>query len=223
MIPVTQAKEPAVFDATVRKRGMQAIDRLLGKKVKGRGGRVPNTTYTKAEAIPAYRFPSYWLEPRPTDGMSALDDMMEVYGQQCAYLAMRIERATGTPTIDHFVAKSKDWQLIYEWSNYRLSAGFINAAKGAMEVVDPFQVGVGWFELDLDTFRVVRGEAAPIEEQDRIDRTLKILNRWECVLQRGQHIRLYREGKIDFDALAFYAPFIAAEFQRQGLLVLGNA
>lgn len=223
MIRVTQANEPASFHEHVRKRGADAINRLLGKPVVGRGGRKPKTTYACAQDIPSHRFPAYWVAPRPSDGKSALDDMMESYGQQCAYLAMRIEQATGTPTIDHFVPKSRDWRLVYEWSNYRLSAACVNAAKGVKDVVDPFKVGVGWFELDLDTFRVVRGAAAPPEEHDRIHRTLEILNQRECVMQRGQHIRLYREGMIGLEALGYYAPFIAAEFRRQGRIARGGA
>ena len=222
MIPVTQAPEPTSFRAHVRKRGADAIDRLLGKQVKGRGGRKPKATYARAEDIPSHRFPAYWIDPRPSDGKSALDDMMEAYDQQCAYLAMRIERATGTPTVDHFVPKSRDWRLVYEWGNYRLSAACVNTAKGVLDVVDPFKVGVGWFELDLDTFRVVRGASAPADEHTRIDRTLAILNQWECVMQRGQHIRLYRDRQIGLGALEYYAPFIAAEFRRQGQLNPGD-
>jgi len=223
VIPVTQATEPDSFHEHVRRRGGDAIARLLGKPVTGRGSRKPTVTYARAEEIPSHRFPPYWIEPRCTDGKSALDDMMDLDGQQCAYLAMRIERATGTPTVDHFVPKSKDWRLVYEWSNYRLSAVCVNTAKGVMDIVDPFQVGVGWFELDLDTFLVVRGASAPPEEHDRMERTLEILNQRECVMQRGQHIQLYREGKITWDALAYYAPFIAAEFRRQDRFVRRDA
>ena len=160
---------------------------------------------------------------RTTDGKSALDDLMDAYGQYCAYLAMRIERATGSPTVDHFVPKERDWRLVYEWSSYRLSAGCVNGAKGRRNVVDPFKVGGGWFELDLDTFYVKRGPSAPASEHARIDETLTILNLRQCIAQRGDFITRYREKTIDLPHLQTYAPFIASEFRRQGRIHPGDA
>ena len=221
MIRVTLAKEPDTFDSHVRRRGAAAIQRLLGKPVKARG-RKPKTTYPRPEKIPADKFPTYWADVRESDGQSTLDDLMDRYGQFCAYLAMRIEPATGSPTVDHFIPKERNWRLVYEWSNYRLSAGCVNGAKGTKDVVDPFQVGPGWFELNLDTFRVMRGAAAPSAEHARIDETLTILNLRQCLAQRRDFIRRYREGKIDLPHLETYAPFIAAEFRRQGQLRPGD-
>lgn len=222
MIPVSLAQEPASFNEHVRKRGAVAIQRLLGQNVRSRG-RKPATTYARPEEIPADRFPTYWTEVRNGDGKSALDDMMDVYGQTCAYLAMRIERATGSPTVDHYVAKERDWKLVYEWSNFRLSAGCVNGAKGTKDVSDPFLVQPGWFVLDLATFLVRRGEPAPPEERARIDDTLDILNLRQCIAQRRDFITDYRAGHIDLRNVERYAPFIASELRRQGQLVRGDA
>jgi hypothetical protein len=221
VIPVTPATEPTSFDALVRKRGETAIQRLLGQPVKARG-RKPKRTYARPEDIPASQFPTYWTEVREIDGNSTLDDMMDAYGQFCAYLAMRIERATGSPTVDHYVPKELDWTLVYEWSNYRLSAGCVNGAKGTREVIDPFRVQPGWFALDLDTFLVRRGPTAPASEQARIAETLRILNLRQCIAQRGDYITRYRKGQIDLAHIAIYAPFIAAELRRQGQLLRGD-
>lgn len=222
MIPVALADEPKSFDAHVRKRGAIAIQRLLGRSVKSRG-RKPKATYARPQDIPGDKFPTYWTEVRKGDGKSVLDDLMDAYGQYCAYLAMRIERATGSPTVDHYVAKERDWRLVYEWSNYRLSAGCVNGAKGTKDVVDPLEVQLGWFELDLDTFYVRRGEGAPAAEHARIDETLTILNLRQCLAQRGDFITRYRDKKIDLPHLEIYAPFIASELRRQGQLVRGDA
>lgn len=222
MIPVDPASEPASFKDHVRKRGEVAIKRLLGQPVKARG-RKPTTTFAREEDIPADKFPAYWTEARKADSKSALDDLMDLYQQQCAYLAMRIERATGSPTVDHYVPKSKDWRLVYEWSNYRLSAACVNAKKGVLDVVDPFKVKPGWFELNLDTFEVVHGSLAPNGEHQRIDDTRTILNLRDCLLQRGEYIRRYRDGKLDLSHLEYCAPFIAAELRRQGQLLPGDA
>lgn len=221
MIPVARAGEPASFDAHVRKRGAVAIQRLLGKTVKA-PGRKPSVTYARPQDIPAHKFPAYWTELRKHDGKSALDDMMDAYGQLCAYLAMRIERATGSPTVDHYVPKERNWKLVYEWSNYRLSASCVNGAKGTRDVIDPFKVRPGWFELDVDTFLVRRGAAAPAAQYARIDETLAILNLRQCVAQRGDFITRYRKGLIDLRNVKFYAPFIASELLRQGRLNPGD-
>jgi hypothetical protein len=221
VIRVTLAEEPETFDSRVRQRGAVAIERLMGNPVHAPGRR-PSRTYARQEDIPADRFPAYWTDVREPDNRSTLDDMMDRYDQFCAYLAMRIERATGSPTIDHFVPKERDWRLVYEWSNYRLSAGCVNGAKGTRDVVDPFVVEPGWFELDLDTFYVVRGPAAPVTEHARIEETLNIVNLRQCLAQRGDFITRYRRGKIDLQHVETYAPFLASELRRQGQLVRGD-
>jgi hypothetical protein len=221
MIPVRPADEPSSFDASVRKRGEVAIRRLLGKRTKS-PGRKPKVTYTRPKDIPSDKFPAYWTEARKADGKSALDDMMDAYDQRCAYLAMRLERATGSPTIDHFVPKSRDWRLVYEWSNYRLSASCVNGAKGDRHVIDPFEVEPGWFELDLDTYLVRGGPNAPASLGARMGETLKLLNLRQCVRQRGETIERYLENTIDLRTVERYAPFIAAELRRQRRLARGD-
>lgn len=226
MIRVVPAKEPAGFEDHVRKRGKEAITRLLGQPVKGKGGRKRNKTYAREEDIPSEKLPPLWREPRKADGKSTLDDMMDLYGQQCAYLAMHIEKATGSPTVDHFIPTSKSWQLVYEWSNYRLSAACVNSAKGVLEVVDPFEVQAEWFALDFATFHVQRGGSAPDAQRTKIDSTLPILNRRECWQQRQEYVRCYRLGPnnkgIDLAYLEHRAPFIASELRRQRMLERGD-
>ncbi|MBX3273888.1 MAG: hypothetical protein KF729_26725 [Sandaracinaceae bacterium] len=148
---------------------------------------------------------------------------MDRYRQRCAYLAMHIERATGSPTVDHFVPKSADWRLVYEWTNYRLAAHCVNAKKGVLDVVDPFVVRDGWFALDLATLEVVRGPKAPKKQHARIERTRALLNLRPCVAQRAEYIGLYRERIIPLAHLEARAPFIASELRRQGALAPGDA
>ncbi|MGK3968995.1 hypothetical protein WMF38_36630 [Sorangium sp. So ce118] len=226
MIRTVLAAEPTSFDDRVRKRGKDAITRLLGKPVKGKGGRKPKKTYAREEDIPSEAFPALWIQPRKADGKSTLDDMMDLYGQQCAYLAMHIEKATGSPTVDHFIPKSTSWRLVYEWSNYRLSAACVNAAKSVLDVVDPFEVQAGWFELNFATFHVQRGRGAPNAQHTKIDNTLPMLNLRECRQQREEYVTRYQLGPgnkgIDLAYLAHRAPFIASELRRQGKLVRGD-
>jgi len=226
VIRVVPAAEPPTFEEHVRKRGKEAIRRLVGTPVKGKGGRKPTKTHAREEDIPAKAFPALWIQLRKADGKSTLDDMMDLYGQQCAYLAMHIEKATGSPTVDHFIPKSRDWRLVYEWSNYRLSAACVNAAKGVLEVVDPFEVEAGWFELNLSSFHVRRGPDAPSAQHTKIDNTLPLLNLRDCWQERQEYVKRYRLGPgnkgIDLAYLEHRAPFIASELRRQKLLVRGD-
>lgn len=216
MIPLVLAPEPPDFDQRVRQPGLSAIDELVGRapRITRPGPRRPKRADVESQ-IPSDTFPPFWRE--------TLDDMMDAYEQRCAYLAMFIER-TGNPTVDHIIPKSMAWHLVYEWSNYRLCAGIVNAKKGELlELMDPIDSKEGWFALDLVSCRVQRGALAPVEQHARIDRTLPILNLRDCCLQRQRYVEDYRRGPgnkgIDLAYLEHRAPFIAAELRRQGQLV----
>ncbi|MCL2779087.1 MAG: hypothetical protein FWD73_13890 [Polyangiaceae bacterium] len=220
MIPVTLANEPPDFDAKVRQRGLSVIDELVGRppRVK-RPGRKREKLVSQEQDIPAGVFPPYWRE--------ALPDMLVAYERRCAYLAMYIHPATGNPTIDHVLPKSYAWDKVYEWSNYRLCAGIINTKKGELlTLVDPCAIGPGWFTLNLRTFYVERGEAAPEAERDRVDATLPVVNQRECVTLRTEYVLSYQDGPgkggIDLRRLESHAPFIASELRRQGQLARGD-
>lgn len=219
MIPVVIAQEPAEFDAKVRQPGLSAIDELIGRppRIKRPGPRRKKVAETEAK-IAADAFPPFWRE--------ALDDMMSAYEQRCAYLAMFIED-TGNPTVDHVIPKSYAWNKVYEWFNYRLCAGVVNSKKGELlGLVDPVEAKMGWFELDLPSYRVVRGTSAPTTQQAKIDATLPLLNLRDCCLQRRRYVEDYRLGPgnkgIDLVYLEHRAPFIASELRRQGQLVRGD-
>jgi hypothetical protein len=219
MIPVSPAPEPADFDTKVRKPGLSAIDELVGRppRLKRPGPKRKQVAFVESE-IPSDKFPPFWRE--------AIDDLLEAYQRRCAYLAMHIEHATGNPTVDHALPVSRAWNAVYEWSNYRLCAALINANKGVLSLVDPFDVKPGWFELNLSNFHVRRGAAAPATEWAKIDATLPILNLRDCWKQREEYVIRYRLGPeargIGFGYLADRTPFIAAELRRQGQLLRGD-
>jgi hypothetical protein len=228
MIPVLQALEPAEFDAEVRQPGLSAIDEMVGRAPRlirpgpRRRQLIDNhgQLITQEQDIPADKFPAYWRE--------ALPAMLNAYERRCAYLAMYIYHATGTPTVDHVLPKSYAWNQVYEWSNYRLCAAIINSKKAALlTLVDPFSVGPGWFALNLNTIEVERGVNAPQPEWARIDATLPVLNHRLCVQEREEYLRCYRlgpgAGGFDLAHLEYRAPFIASELRRQGQLARGDA
>lgn len=220
MIPVALAREPNDFDRRIRQPGLSAIDELVGRapRLRRRGRRRAKIADTESK-IPADKFPPFWRE--------SLDDMMEAYEQRCAYLAMFIEE-TGNPTVDHVLPKSLAWNRVYEWSNYRLCTGVVNSKKGELlGLVDPVDAKAGWFELDLASYRVVRGASAPKPHHPKIDATLLLLNIRDCCAQRRRYVDEYRRGPgakgIDLAYLEYRAPFIASELRRQGQLVRGDA
>ncbi|AYZ63622.1 hypothetical protein EGY31_10645 [Burkholderia multivorans] len=220
MIPVSLAAEPADFDAEVRQAGLSAIDELVGRppRVK-RSGRRRKKIADSESKIPSDKFPPFWRR--------ALDDMLDVYDRRCAYLSMYIHHATGSPTVDHVLPKSFAWNLVYEWSNYRLCAAIVNAKKNdLLTLVDPFRVRRGWFELNLVTYRVQRGASAPRTQWSKIDATLPVLNLRDCCKEREEYLYRYQlgpaNGGIDLTYLEHRAPFIASELRRQGQLRAGD-
>ena len=139
MIPIEPAPEPPEFDCTVRLPGSRAIAELVGEATQRRAGRPFHQVADSRDTIPATSFPPYWRE--------ALDDLQAAYGRVCAYLCVRIST---DPTVDHYVAKSRRWDLVYEWSNYRLACAAMNSYKGEHgDVLDPFELQHGWFALEL--------------------------------------------------------------------------
>ena len=118
MIPTTPAPEPADFDRTVRQPGLRAVAELVGEAPQRRAGRRFHQVVDSRDKIPAASFPPYWRE--------TLDDLQAAYDRVCAYLCVRIST---DPTVDHYVAKSRRWDLVFEWSNYRLACAAMNSYK----------------------------------------------------------------------------------------------
>lgn len=222
MIPVIPQPAPPSFEATVRRPGLDAIAELVGEAPSvPRRGRKRKVVASSREQIPPDKFPELWRE--------ALPDLREKYGNLCAYLALYIHHATGSATVDHFVPKSKDWRLVYEWSNYRLSSSIINAKKLEREIkLDPFEIKPGLFALEFVELQVVPGPAAEGDMVKIVTDTIEEdlgLNRRECLKARREYVEAYRAGPprgIALERLEEHAPFIAQELRRQGLLVRGD-
>jgi len=208
VIHVEPVPKPDTFDEHVGKPGKAIVERLQKK-------------YERFDGIPRNEINKLWKEKRRTDGNSVLDDLFDAYGGMCAYLAMYMER-TAKCSVDHFVPISRDCRRAYDWSNYRLCDKQVNAKKADLDVVDPFGRIEGWFQLNLETFRVERGPKADECPQDRMERTLSILNQGKCVRMRGTYVTMYKKGKLELEDLQENAPFIAAEIRRQSNINEGD-
>ena len=73
------------------------------------------------------------------------------------------------------VAKSRRWDRVYEWSNYRLACSLMNARKGVASVLDPFEIEEGWFALELVDFQVVPGEGLSADVVGAVSETIERL------------------------------------------------
>ena len=216
MIPVRIAPEPPAFDREVRQRGLAAIDELVGRIPRQtRRGRRRNPIAQHEQDIPTDRFPPFWR--------AALDAMLVAYERRCAFLALYLEHATGNPTVDHMIPKSRRWDHVYEWPNYRLCAATINARKSDLTgIVDPVECQPGWFAMELVGYQVIPGPTAPADLQAELRATMDLVNAPDCLRAREEYVRSYLNRHIDMDYLKRRAPFVAHELRRHGMLLDGD-
>lgn len=151
----------------------------------------------------------------------ALSDLYNAYNGIGAYCAEWIPYTIGDLTVDHFIPKSVQPQLAYEWSNYRLASLKFNGRKGDyQDVLDPFKLEADWFILKFPSLQV---DPNPTLSDHRVRTVANIINRLKlndelCVQSRLRWIRDYCLREITFDYLKRNAPFISYELERQRLI-----
>lgn len=194
MIPVMKQPEPSDFDGRVKQPGNNFL----------RGVNTPVISWKNRD---------YWTR--------VLVDLHKAYNGICAYSAHYIPYDCGAATVDHFVPKSEDNTLAYEWWNYRLASRTMNINKREFrDVLDPFEIGDGWFSLDFPSIQIKPGDAAPDNVRARITATITRLklNNEVNIISRLRWIKEYRDNNISLDFLRRCAPFISSELERQGCL-----
>jgi hypothetical protein len=194
MIPVKKQKEPQNFNNDVRIPGQKYLQKN------------PNPKSVE------FRKHSYWKKINP--------ELYQVYNGICAYTGMWFPDISSS--VDHFLPKSKNPELAYEWDNYRLTTQNMNSTKGdVINLIDPFDVKLGWFVLDLVTCLVKPNETSVDFEQEKIIftiKTLKLNSDEDRVERRHEIIQWYKDGIFDFEFIKEKYPYIAYEIERQGLL-----
>lgn len=124
-------------------------------------------------------------------------------------------------SLDHFLPKAKYPNLAYEWDNYRLASQKANSNKGEVtNLIDPFVVGHGWFEIDFPSCLVKPGLNAPVPVHDQIVRTidaLKLNDDDSLVQDRCDVLLMLTDGDITVNFLIFRYPFLAYEVARQNI------
>lgn len=125
-------------------------------------------------------------------------------------------------TVDHYEDCKGNPHLAYEWTNYRFAAQWINSSKqsrrpGALQVLDPFEVEDGWFEILLPSLQLVVSNRVPRELRERAEYTLQKLHLRDderVLRQRKGWYTMYLE-KDDLCLLRKFAPLIARAVEKQ--------
>lgn len=150
----------------------------------------------------------YWTLFKP--------DLADGFRDLCGYSAMWVPNGT----VDHYVSVRADRGLAYEWSNYRYAAGWINSSKrnADAQVLDPYEVLDGWFEILLPSLQLVVTGAIPADLRARAELTLERLHLRDderTLRQRREWYRMYQDGELTLDALRRKAPLIARAVDKQ--------
>jgi hypothetical protein len=195
MIPVEPYPEPGVFQTVVREPGRRF---LLVK---------PHPVSID------WRGYEYWR--------LVLPHMRVGYCEVCSYSATWIPASVGCHSVDHFIPKSQNPTLAYEWTNYRYVSARFNARKGIKSIVDPFTLQPGCFVLDFKSFLIFPNATLDDMSREAITQTIEILrlnSDDDLVNERVIYFNEFISGEVTFTHLKKRAPFIAFEIERQGLL-----
>lgn len=164
--------------------------------------KVPGNAWLKAN--PTAKRPKALWEPYAvtlSDGFSGL----------CGYAAMY--DPTGG-TVDHFLSFKNHRHLAYEWGNYRFASETLNKSKQNADdsVLDPYEVGDGWFEIVLPSLQMKVTDAVPVKYRAKAEFTLKRLKLRDgerIIRWRQSWFNMYLEGELTIDGLRRVAPLIA--------------
>jgi hypothetical protein len=154
---------------------------------------------------------------RPRDFWSPFrTQLCDAFDQLCGYSCMYEPAGT----VDHYLSCNVHRERAYEWSNFRFASQWINSSKrtAADDVLDPFEVGDGWFEILLPSLQLVLTDRVPPEHRARAEHTLIRLHLRDDVRVIRQHAewyRMYEEGELSLEGLRKKAPFIAEAVERQ--------
>lgn len=199
LIPVTAKGEPRSFDKKVRKPGLAWLKK----------NKIPLSAKPPISA----KLPPCWRK--------CLGELHTSYSGVCAYLCVFVQRVTGGVSVDHYVAKSSQAGLAYDWDNYRLACSTMNARKRDFSnVLDPFTLAAGMFHLELVTGKVFPNPALTFTDTDAATATIKRLglDNGQCRKMRARRFSDYLKFKLPAAYLKQHSPFIWLEAKRQGLL-----
>lgn len=142
----------------------------------------------------------------------------------CSYCATFTPRRSRSAlvdhtSIDHFIPKSRNPALGYEWTNFRLCRVRLNNRKDNFEdVLDPCAIQNGWFRLNFTTFALLPHSGLPEDRQREVRDSIArlALNDDDAyVNERARAVYSYADGRLSIAQVARLYPFIATEIVAQ--------
>jgi hypothetical protein len=192
MIRVVPAPESPQFDVSVRKPGAAFLATCSQ----------PTSQQFKKKA--------YWSRVGR--------DLHAAYSGICAYTAMYLP---DQGSVDHFIPKTVQPALAYEWSNFRLANGRVNSSKGNnINVLDPFSVQDDWFHMDIPACLIKPNPMISQATKTAVRNTLNVLrlNQDDNFVQERCNILIeFAQEEIGLGFLKRRYPFLAKEVDRQHL------
>lgn len=190
--------------------------------------RIPEpSTFDEGCRQPGKKWLRDWLDSNPGERPKRPRDFWTPFREQltaefkdrCGFGAMWISSGT----VDHFVSwhEDEDMVLVYEWTNYRYVEGWVNSSKSKKttnNILDPFDVQDGWFEIHLPSLQLKMTNNIPEEFREKAQWTLHnlpIQDDERILKTRGEWYRMYQEGELNLDGLRKKAPLIAAAVEKE--------
>ncbi len=143
----------------------------------------------------------------------------------CLYCASWTPRRQQSGTmdhtsVDHFIPKSSNAQLAYEWSNYRMCRSRLNSYKADFQdVLDPCIVSNDWFHLDFTSFLIKPSpHVTNINLKQNIINTISRLRLNidnDYVTERIHAVKEYSFDNLSLNILQEKFPFIAYQMSTQ--------
>lgn len=148
------------------------------------------------------------------------EPLREAFHERCGWLAMYV--ADGH--VEHFVSwdecKHDHPELAYEWSNYRYILPRLNSRKRNLTgLLDPFEVGAGWFRVELPSLLLVCTDSIPEALRARAHRTIEVLGlagRGDSNVRRLRRrwLQRYRDNHLSLAGLRSVAPLVGDAVER---------
>jgi len=162
-----------------------------------------------------------WLQEHPApagprDFWSLFKPQLaDAFHQLCGYSC--VYEPVGT--VDHYLSCKETRERAYDWSNYRFASQWVNSSKQTAddEVLDPFEVADGWFEILLPSLQLVLTDRIPPEVRGRAAHTLKRLHLRDderVIRPRREWYRMYMAGELTLEGLREKAPLIARAVEK---------
>lgn len=117
-------------------------------------------------------------------------------------------------TVDHFLSVKHHRHLGCDWGNYGFASATMNASRQSADaaLLDPYQVGDGWFEIVLPSLQMCARDAVPAAMKAKAEYTLqrlKLRDGERVIRWRQSWCSLYCSGGLTLDGLRQVAPLLA--------------